>query len=58
LTINVFWIRTFPTRLPWGHKNIPYGLDIEMEEDRARDEALLIVMTGLSAEEEEDVEMM
>jgi len=29
-----------------------------MEEDRARDEALLIVMTGLSAEEEEDVEMM
>jgi len=44
--------------LPWGHKNIPYGLDIEMEEDRVRDEALLNVMTGLSAEEEEeDVEM-
>jgi len=44
--------------LPWGHENIPYGLDIEMEEDRARDEALLNVMTGLSAEEEEDVEML
>jgi len=43
--------------LPWGHKNIPYGLDIEMEEDRARDEALLNVMTGLSAEKE-DVEVM
>ena len=30
--------------LPWGHKNIPYGLDIEMKEDRARDEALLNVI--------------
>jgi len=29
-----------------------------MEEDRARNEALLNVMTGLSAEEEEDVEML
>jgi len=43
--------------LPWEHKCIRYGLDIEMEENRARDEALLNVMTGLSAEEE-DVEMM
>jgi len=42
--------------LPWGHKNNRYGLVIGMEEDRARDEALLDVMTGLSAEE--DVEMI